>query len=57
MLLRTEYNHCTCCTRIDISTEIDFFNAITEGVTVYRLYAYNISRKNCYSAIILELMY
>lgn len=57
MPLRTKYNHCTCCTRIDISTEIDFFNAITEGVTVYRLYAYNISRKNCYSAIILELMY
>ena len=40
MLLKTKYNHCTCGTRIDVSTEIDFFNAITEGITVYYLYAY-----------------
>ena len=35
MPLSTKYNHCSCDTRIDFYTEIDFFNAITDGVTVY----------------------
>ena len=56
MPLSTKYNHCSCDTRIDFYTEIDFFNAITDGVTLYHLYAFKISRKNSYSDIILELM-